>query len=114
MRVTLPYPPSANRYWRVWRGRAVKSTEARKYQQDVKASWLTTRAPATGPVAVTLRVFRPARRGDLDNTIKVLLDALKGLAFVDDSQVVELHASRYEDKADPRVVVTVDLATEAA
>lgn len=25
----LPYPPSANRYWRVWRGRMLVSSAAR-------------------------------------------------------------------------------------
>ncbi len=62
---------------------------------------------AVGPVSVNVRVYRPARRGDLDNCLKVLLDALKGIAFVDDSQVVHIHARRYEDKANPRAEVTV-------
>jgi len=44
----------------------------------------------------------------LDNTLKVLLDALNGCAWVDDSQVVELHALRLEDPADPRVEVRVE------
>lgn len=105
MRVTLPYPPSANRYWRVWRGRAVKSKEAREYQEAARET--LPKEPATGPVIVTLRVFRPARRGDLDNSIKVVLDALKGAAFDDDGQVVELHAYRYDDKRRPRVEVWV-------
>ena len=30
---TLPYPPSANRYWRSYRGRVVKSEEARRYSE---------------------------------------------------------------------------------
>lgn len=107
MNLTLPYPPSANRYWRVFRGRAVKSQEARGYQLAVQLKNAGTR-PLTVPVRVTLEVHRPAKRGDLDNSIKVLLDALKGIAFVDDSQVCALNVFRHE--ATPktaRVEVTV-------
>jgi crossover junction endodeoxyribonuclease RusA len=106
MKLRLPYPPSANRYWRVWRGRAVKSTEARAYQAQVKLMNPGGAAFVT-PVAVSIRVYRPAKRGDVDNAIKVLLDSLKGIAFVDDKQVVELHAYRFDDKHNPRAEVEI-------
>lgn len=102
----LDYPPSANRYWRTFRNVVVKSKEARAYQAAVKLRF-AGRKPMRGPVTVSLNVFRPKRTGDLDNSIKVLLDALKGIAYVDDSQVVEIHAWRNEDKFNPRVVVKV-------
>lgn len=115
MKLVLPYPPSANRYWRHVGRNVVKSEEARKYQQGVRLRWLTDaihathlRGPPSGPVVVSVALFRPARRGDLDNSLKVLLDALKGIAYRDDSQVVELHARRFEDKANPRAEVTVE------
>lgn len=103
----LPVPPSANRYWRVWRGRAVRSREATAYIALVRVA-LRGMAPATGPVRVTIGWFRGARRGDLDNRLKVALDALRGLAFVDDRQVVALSAWREEAPADPRLEVTVE------
>jgi crossover junction endodeoxyribonuclease RusA len=103
----LDYPPSANRYWRKFRNVIVKSKEARDYQAAVKLRF-AGRKPMRGPVVVSLNVFRPKRTGDLDNTLKVLLDALKGVAYVDDSQIVELHAWRNEDKFYPRVVVKVE------
>lgn len=105
--IDLPYPPTANRYWRVWRGRPVKSAEARKYQTDVKRLWGST-PPASSPVAVTLDVVRPQRRGDLDNTAKVILDALNGCAYGDDSQIVELHMYRSDNKKAPGVKVTIE------
>ena len=71
---TIPYPPSANRYWRMARGHIHKSNEARAYQNMAA---LTARIagvkPLDGFVGVTIEVFRPAKRGDLDNLIKVLL-----------------------------------------
>lgn len=112
MKLTLPVPPSANDYWRAFRGRVVVSDVARRYKQGVKGRSLTTGRPEplAGPVVVSLVVYRAAKRGDLDNFQKVLLDALKGVAFVDDSQVVEIHARREDDKANPRVEVCVEPA----
>ena len=42
---------------------------------------------------------RPTKRPDLDNFVKSILDGMNGVAFADDSQVVEIAASkRYGDK----------------
>lgn len=109
MRLRLPYPPTANLYWRSFRGRVVKSSEARAYQKLAAMYALAEgMRPTAAPVAVILEVYRPRKQGDLDNTLKVLLDALKGVAYVDDAQVVELHAFRHDDKADPRAMVSID------
>jgi len=110
MIVTLPLPPSANDYWRVWRGRAVVSTEARAYKQSaaLAARAQGLRPILAGEVAVVLRVFRPTRRGDLDNRLKVLLDALRGVAFRDDAQVSALLATQLLDVDNPRVEVQVE------
>lgn len=106
--ITLPFPISANRYWRNFNGRMVISPEARAYKEA--AAW-TARAAGieviAGDVAVTLRVYRPAKRGDLDNTVKILLDSLNGIAYNDDSQIVRIVAERYDDKRNPRVEVEV-------
>jgi Holliday junction resolvase RusA-like endonuclease len=56
-----------------------------------------------GPLGVKLYVYRPRRRGDLDNTLKVILDALNGIAWVDDGQIEMLHVERFDDKTNPRV-----------
>lgn len=113
----LPYPPTANTYWRVWRGRAVKSTEAREYQRKVqlvaKASLGRDARPLRGPVRVEVSVYRPAKRGDLDNTLKVILDALRGIAYGDDAQIVALSARRNDDAKNPRAIVTVEAEPEA-
>lgn len=119
MKLTLPYPPSANAYWRVWKGRILVSAQARAYKARVGFQAAAAKARGgvspyltlAGPVVVSVALYRPQRRGDLDNTLKVLLDALKGIAFVDDSQVVEIHARRFDDKANPRVEVTVEEGT---
>lgn len=106
--LVLPYPPSANIYWRNYRGHVVMSEDARVYKTAV--GWqcqALQMAPHTGPVRLTLTFYRPAKRGDLDNGIKVTLDALNGHAYNDDSQIVEIHAYRREDKRNPRVEVDI-------
>lgn len=106
--IVLAYPVSANRYWRNYNGVTVVSDEAQTYKAGVKWKAAYQRmTPFAGPVAVYLHVYRPQKRGDLDNTQKVLLDSLCGIAYGDDDQVVEIHAWRHDDKANPRVEVEV-------
>ena len=96
----LPYPPSANRYWRHFRGRTVRSMEADKYRGAVsyyaRVAGLTARL--SGPVRVRVTLHpKLTKKGDasktrldLDNCAKVLLDALQGIAFENDRQVEDL------------------------
>lgn len=115
--IELPYPPSANSIWRNivvgGRARTVLSKEGREYRARVHAQ-LAGSVPLEGPVAVMLRVYRPRRIGDIDNTAKATLDAVKGFLFVDDSQVVSLHMERYDDKKRPRVEVQVTRSFDTA
>lgn len=135
IRLTLPFPPSANRYWRTTvRGSFVStyvSAEAKDFKEQVgwvcKAAGI--REPIAGRVRITVELYpaRPqdwARRVkklgaawddsvrciDLDNANKVLLDALKGVAIVDDGWPVRsLHCDRMEpDEHDARVVVCIE------
>lgn len=107
---TLPYPPSANNYWRSivigGRGRVVVSKEAKTFKKAVSAA-LAGISPVSGPVALTATFYRPRKRGDLDNCLKVLCDALKGIAYHDDEQICQISASRKEDKERPRVEISV-------
>lgn len=106
--IILPYPPSANRYWRTFRGQVVKSDEARKYQESAgDAARAAGAQMLDGDVAITLRVYRPQRRGDLDNRIKVLLDSMQGILFEDDAQVREIHAYLDDDRHAPRVEIEI-------
>lgn len=108
MQIDLPYPPSANRYFRIYNGRAVTSDEARTYKRTV--GLLCTRAgvePVAGDVAVNIHIRRPAKRRDIDNHLKVTLDALQEYAYNNDSQITELHVTMCDNKQHPGVTVTV-------
>lgn len=118
----LPYPASANSLYGirvVWSpklkkhiGVPYKTTEHRDYM-DLVGGFVGTAVrpwPQEQPLAVSLRLFRPRRVGDIDNPLKPLLDALNGRAWADDSQIVELHVSRRDDKQRPRVEVSIQPA----
>lgn len=109
----LPLPPSANAYWRsiVVKGqvRVLLSAEARKYKERAAIFALTQRMEKheQGEVAVAGTVYFARRGCDLDNRIKPLLDALKGIAWTDDRQVARLVFERSLDPKNPRVELYV-------
>ena len=97
----LAYPVSANRYWRTFRGRTIRSSVADAYKAAARV--VAERfgvVEIQGPVSVSIALLpKLTKRGlasltrmDLDNCIKVTLDALNGIAYFDDAQVVNLTA----------------------
>lgn len=108
--LVLPYPPSANRLW-TFTARGARLTEAAKaYKTEcglVARTQATADMPFLGAVRLTMRFYRPRKAGDLDNMQKGLLDALNGICWHDDRQIVELHAYRHDDKRNPRVEVEI-------
>lgn len=138
--LTLPPPISANRYWRSYavKGRAVVvvSAEAEAYKRAVLKHALAAgiHQPIRGRVCLSVQLFpaRPldwAKRAtknpqawddtvrsiDLDNALKVLLDALKNVAFDDDSWVRKIEAERMEPDANGgRVFVKVSSISSLA
>lgn len=48
--------------------------------------------------------IKPAKKPDLDNIAKIVLDSLNGLAYKDDSQVVKMQIEKYYSDS-PRVEV---------
>lgn len=116
MKLTLPYPPSANRYWRSCRGRTFVSKEAQAYKHAVAVIAQATYGKTchVGPVEITGSVYRPRATGDLDNRIKVLVDALQGIAYANDSQVKHIDLWMHDEpklhkkhKREGRVEVTI-------
>ena len=96
MRVTLPYPPSANRYLRHTARGTYRTREADYYRNYAAAMARDAGAKMlAGPVSI-LAILHPrmTKKGkasetriDLDNCCKVSLDALQGIAYEDDKQV---------------------------
>jgi Holliday junction resolvase RusA-like endonuclease len=65
--------------------------------------------PIPGAVSWHVEIWVPdARRRDRDNIEKTLQDALNGVAYGDDSQVLEWGGFMRVDRVAPRVVVRVE------
>ena len=115
--LTLPLPPSTNNLYVNARGRGrILSKAGREYKQAVRVLALGARLPLLrGDVVLTMTVYFPnRRRRDLDNTLKVCLDSLSGVAYADDSQVSELHLYRAYDSGNPRAELVIGAATDTA
>ncbi|SDC66555.1 crossover junction endodeoxyribonuclease RusA [Massilia sp. PDC64] len=130
--LTLPYPLSANRYWRPVKLGAhisiVPTKEAKAFRADIAARCRDqgVRVPLAGRVHIDVKLY-PARPQDwqrrmrvdgaawddtvrcidIDNANKVLLDALKDVAIEDDKWVRRLTSERMEPDGEARVVVTI-------
>lgn len=108
--VVLSYPPALNHLYATTRdGRRILSKAGREYHRTVRSECRYL-LPFQGEVRVTVYAYRPQRRGDIDGVFKALLDSLSGVLWNDDSQIVELHAYRRDDRDNPRVEVTVEEA----
>lgn len=134
--LVLPYPVSANRYWRTYQPKGhrvpvtVVSREAQTYKAAVQKMALEAGigSPVEGRIAVSYTLyprrpkdwFRRMTRDpvhwddsvqciDLDNAQKVMFDALKGIAFVDDDMIFRINGQRAEpDEMGPRVEVRIE------
>lgn len=103
-KLSLPYPPSVNRYWRSLRsgpmaGRVLVSSEGRAYRDAVaRVARAQAIVSASGELAVdVLLVPGDRRRRDVDNPLKALLDALTHAgAWADDSQIRRLVVLRHD------------------
>lgn len=109
MKITLEYPPAANNLYATVRGRRILSKRGREYRAGAaQTAFNSGLRPVSGDVAVRLDVYRPRKAGDLDNSLKAIFDALKGIAWEDDRQVVEIRARRFEDPKNPRVELWIE------
>lgn len=93
MKLTLPFPPSVNTYWRNTRKGVLSSASGRCFCSNALAcvmEQLKRRpAPITVNVEVSVLLFTPEKRQrDLDNYLKALFDSLTHAGIrVDDRQI---------------------------
>lgn len=83
-------------------GKALKAA----YQLQAQSQWRGE--PLTGPLSLEVTLyFGTRRKGDIDNFNKLVLDALTGIVWEDDSQIEELRLRKAYDKERPRVEVEI-------
>jgi Holliday junction resolvase RusA-like endonuclease len=107
--LTLPVPPSANRYWRRAGTHLHLSADAVAYRRDVaNRCRLAKVKPLIGDVSLAVVWYRARKSGDTGNRLKQLEDALQGHAYLNDNQIAELHIVRRDtDRSHPRVEVRI-------
>jgi len=132
MMITIPGPPVGKGRPRFVRatGHTYTPEKTRAYEAMVRQVYRLGRHgdPLQGPVCLEIMAVFPLpkdkrRRSalagqpytgkpDIDNVIKVIQDALNGLAYADDKQVTELHAAlRYCGEGEqPHVSVIIEEA----
>ena len=107
--LTLPLPPSANRYYRRVGNRTLLSADARKYRDACRLAAVAQYGGdlVEDRVRVRIDVYRDLR-GDLMNHEKQLMDALEGAVIADDKQVWDCRLVRHLDRENPRVEITLE------
>lgn len=93
MKLTLPFPPSVNTYWRNTRKGVLISASGRSFRSNALADIMEQLRRATEPitvnVAVSVILYPPDKRPrDLDNYLKAAFDSLTHAGvWVDDKQI---------------------------
>lgn len=112
MTFDLPYPPTLNTLYATVRGKRVLSKAGRLYRNEVYGRVLEQHGlfkPMTGPIKAIIRLWVPdKRKRDLDNCLKAVFDSLKAAnVFLDDDQIVTIHAYRLEKEEGGRCCVEI-------
>lgn len=99
LRLTIPWPPSANNIWRNAGRQTYLSPLYKRFIAEVFARvprQVSDWKAFAGPVRVTITWHPPTRREyDIDNKLKPTLDALTRLGvWLDDAQVIELRVTK--------------------
>ena len=110
-------------------GHAYTPKDTIDYENRIRQAYRMADAPMlTGDIGMAIRAYygipksrsnrikaemaegsiRPTKKPDADNVIKVIADALNGIAYHDDSQIVEVHLEKwYADE--PRIEVMLSM-----
>lgn len=110
---------------------SLKNKDWKQYAKMIAAESMMGKPLLEGPLVMQVNVFRgipsswskkkqlqaaegslrPIGRPDVDNYVKSAMDALKGVVWVDDSQVVSLTAYKFYSKT-PRIDLSVCCVTD--
>jgi len=114
LRIILPWPPSTNAIWRIFKNRIILSAVGKEYRKQVgvriMVAGLHRNPPIFDLINVALWAYPPDRRKrDVDNLLKAPLDALTHAGiWADDSQIVRLQITRMPVAGDARIVIQIN------
>lgn len=110
--------PSTNRYWRFSKKSGVRvSSDAKKFKDYVYLSYLSqnkNRKKIAREHGVAIKIYwfcnKKCNGGDLDNKIKILLDALESVVYENDNQICSIEAHKFTNMG--KNVMVVDIYEE--
>lgn len=109
MQVILGNCPSKSNCYKVGsingHGTLIKTSALSKYEKSFYLQCNQYRNNRiVGFFELSLRVFYPSNRSDLDNSLKVILDCLQKVGAIEnDNKCVRIHAEKFIDKKEPRI-----------
>jgi len=109
------------------RARAYTPKKSADYEKQIAAA-CNVEAPLEGPLSMVIKIYLPipaswskkkqqqardreifpTSRPDIDNYAKAVLDALNGIAYEDDSQVIDLIVEKRYARDEPGVLVVLE------
>lgn len=107
----MPWPPSVGVYFRICKGRFVKTQRARDYLKEVQ--WIVRKQKIESfgdkKIFVSIAAYPPdARKRDLDNLLKVSMDSLEvAKVFNNDNQIQKYDIERYQKVKSGRLLVSI-------
>jgi crossover junction endodeoxyribonuclease RusA len=101
-------PPVSQQARRRERVRQWRDTVRRSAEQH----WPTEELPVTGPIMLTIMYFYDGVAMDLDNLPKPILDALKGLVYLDDDRITDIVCRKRNRNSDLRLENPSSLLSE--
>lgn len=128
IKVTFPYPPSVNQLYGISRqGTRFKKQPHRDFFDQVHTILKKDKVkPLEGELEVSITLYRPYDRGDIDGPLKTLLDSMEQPTklmnvggkrsrvetslygvYKNDKQIMDLHVYKRIDRKNPRVEVVV-------
>ena len=131
IKFTIPGPPQGKGRPRFTKsGHTYTPAKTAEYEKLVQAEYMRQCAGQSlhgQPVRISIDVFfeipqntskkrrsemmgmdrSPTKKPDIDNVIKIITDALNGIAYDDDAQIVSLSATKFYDET-PHVDVRLD------
>lgn len=109
-----PVPKGRARVVTLRSGKVAAFTPKRTYAASLQVGWLMKLAWRMEPdadshfdVDMVFYVRSPKTRGDLDNFVKLVLDAGNGVIWADDQQVTVAKAQRLVDRKNPRTEIQI-------
>ena len=125
----VPGEPTAKARPRFFNNHAITPTKTKNYETLVKELYYYKRGPNYGEKDIIIKItayfgipkskskkqqalmeageIRPHKKPDIDNICKIICDSLNGIAYKDDSQIIEANVEKYYSQ-EPKVIVLIE------